>query len=261
MARRETPAQKGTAPPCPAGTAPGARPLSSPIQVPPAPKPKYHRCLQAAAGAAPRPPPHTGKGSPPSARARPAPTSSCGLPARRCGAVRGRGRLHPAAGRAAGAAPLASPRGQPQGGGMAAALPAVHGARGEGKGNEVNRIPRQEAFQGLPSAATPHSCLQSTPKPHLPPPQPSLRADTKESSGTSFCCLGTEINKSSLNLQLFPAILSRSCLERIGSWGWKRGRQLHRELGCSIAGKVNAFLARPRRPGADLQRGRRLEQS
>lgn len=33
MARRETPAQKGTAPPCPAGTAPGARPLSPPIQV------------------------------------------------------------------------------------------------------------------------------------------------------------------------------------------------------------------------------------
>lgn len=115
-------------------------------------------------------PAHTGEGSPPSAPARPAPTSSCGLPARRCGAVRGRGRLHPAAGRAAGAAPLASPRGQPQGGGMAAALPAVHGARGEGKGNEVNRIPRQEAFQGLPSAAAPHSCLLSTPKPHLPPP-------------------------------------------------------------------------------------------
>lgn len=56
---------------------------------------------------------------------------------------------------------------------MAAALPAVHGDQGEGKGNEVNRIPRQEAFQGLPSAAAPHSCLQSTPKPHLPPPPPA----------------------------------------------------------------------------------------
>lgn len=93
--------------------------------------------------------------------------------------------------------------------------PGCPRSSGRGKGNEVNRIPRQEASQGLPSAAALHSCLLSTPEPHLPPPPPQLclRADTKESSGTSFCCLGTEINKSSLNLQLFPAILSRSCLE------------------------------------------------
>lgn len=113
----------------------------------PSPQNEIHRCLQTAAGAAPRPPPpHTGNGSPPLARARPAPTSSCGLPARGCGAVRGRGQLHPAAGRAAGAAPLASPRGQPQGGGMAAALPAVHGARGEGEGKRGKSDPSAGSF-------------------------------------------------------------------------------------------------------------------
>lgn len=109
------------------------------------PSPRRSRCpppWQRNTAAAPRP----GEGSPPPGRARPAPTSSCGLPARRCGAVRGRGRLHGASGRAAGAAPLASPRGQPRGAGMAAALPSVREAQGEGKRKEVNRIPRQEAF-------------------------------------------------------------------------------------------------------------------
>lgn len=43
--------------------------------------------------------------------------------------------------------------------------------------------------------------------------------------------------------------------------GWKRGRQLHHELGFSIAGKVNAFLAGPHRPRAALQWGRRMEQA
>lgn len=92
----------------PSRHAPRARPLSPSIQVSPSPppsparKPKYPRCLRAAAA--------HGETLP---SLGPRPTSSCGLPARLCGVVRDRGRLHPAAGRAAGAAPLASPRGQP----------------------------------------------------------------------------------------------------------------------------------------------------
>lgn len=75
------------------------------------------------------------------------------------GGRQGRPRSHP---------PRAAP-----GAGMAAALPAVRGAQGEGKGNEVNRILRQEAFQGLPSAAAPRSYPQPAPEPRLrPPPSP-----------------------------------------------------------------------------------------
>lgn len=126
--------------------------------------------------------------------------------------VRGRGRLHPAAGRAAGAAPLASPRGQPQGGGMAAALPAVHGAQGEGKGNEVNRILRQEAFPrpSLGSAAAPHSSPQTAPEPRPRRPAAPRRADTKESEPRCLRrCPATAINKCSPRLRRGRARLSR----------------------------------------------------
>lgn len=91
MARRETPAQAGAAPPCPAGTARGSA-AAPQTQLPPAPKSD----------------PHTRRGS---GRAQPSPTSSCGLPARRCGVCgaeggyilrrggrQGRPRSHPPAG-------------------------------------------------------------------------------------------------------------------------------------------------------------------
>lgn len=130
--------------------------------------------------------------------------------------VWGRGRLHPAAGRAAGAAPLASPRGQPQGGGMAATLPAVHRAQGEGKGNEVNRILRQEAFQGLPSAAAPRSYLQPAPELRLRSP-PALSPGRHKGKLRCFPrCPGTGINKCSPWPRRGRARLSRRGAEGSG---------------------------------------------
>jgi len=62
-------------------------------------------------------------------------------------------------------------------GGRAPVWPRSPG--GGGKGSEVNRILRQEAFQGLPSAAAPRSFLPLTPKPHLAPSPTLLLVKTQ----------------------------------------------------------------------------------
>lgn len=203
MARRETSARQGTAPPRPAGTPPGARPLSPPSQVFPSHKNEA---------------PPTASGQPlhlPSLDPNPARTylllrdpgeavRGCAGPraATSCGGAGSRGgpaRIPPRA---------ASRR---RDGGDAPGCPRSSGG-GEGKRGKSDL---SAGSFSRPSLSCSSLILPTiSPKPQLPPPpQPSLRADTKESSGTSFCCLGTEINKSSLSLQLFPAILSRSCLE------------------------------------------------
>lgn len=91
-------------------------------------------------------------------------------------------------------------------------LATESGGRGEGKRGKsdpsAGSFPRPSLGCGSSLLPAVNSEAASGPFPH-----PSLGEDTKESFGTSFCRLETEINKSSLNLQLFPAILSRSCLE------------------------------------------------